>query len=376
MWALKEAEAAERKALEARERGIDLSPKTVTVAELLDRFVPDRRAKGRALRTIMRYEELAKLTIGPHIGTIPLAKLAPAHLSAWLATLQERGSVKRKALSPKSIWHAFMLLRSTLRWAVRHDLAWRNVAEVIDPPSVPRSQARAIDEQEAARFFKAANETRWGAFFRLALGTGARRGELLALRWEDVSIPDLGHATVTVRRAFVEPKGKGGRIVEKGTKTDRVRSIPLGELAIDALRSQWAMQTRERRECGPSHSDSGHVFQHERGGPIGRTLPLRRSPEPASSRKLGRHFTICDTRLLLGCWRRGSILPRSRASSGIRLRAPRWEFTRTFFPLPRRVRSRPSTSAWNAPSERNGNRFCVGRQPNGNRSISSDEKSL
>ena len=93
----KEAEAAERKALEARDRGIDLSPKTVTVAQLLDRFVVDRRAKGRALRTVMRYEELAKLTIAPHIGGIALAKLAPAHLSAWLATFQERGSAERKA---------------------------------------------------------------------------------------------------------------------------------------------------------------------------------------------------------------------------------------------------------------------------------------
>src|SRR5579863_7648546 len=116
----KEAEAAERKALEARDRGIDLSPKTVTVAQLLDRFIADRRAKGRALRTIMRYEELARLTIAPHIGSIPISKLAPAHLSAWLATIRERGSAKEKPLAPKSIWHGFMILRAALRWAVRH----------------------------------------------------------------------------------------------------------------------------------------------------------------------------------------------------------------------------------------------------------------
>jgi integrase len=271
----KEAEAAERKALEARDRGIDLSPKTVTVAELLDRFVADRRAKGRALRTVMRYEELARLTVAPHIGGVPLAKLAPAHLSAWLATLQERGSAKGKPLAPKSVWHAYMILRSALRWAVRHDLAWRNVADSIDAPSVPRSQARAIDEDEATRFFRVADATRWGPFFRLALGTGARRGELLALRWEDVSIPDLGQATLTVRRAFVEPKGKGGRIVEKGTKTDQVRSIPLGALAIDALHSQWASQALERRESGPAYTDTGHVFQHERGGPVGPDLATK-----------------------------------------------------------------------------------------------------
>lgn len=71
----KETEAAERKALEARDRGIDLSPKTISVAQLLDRFIADRRAKGRALRTVMRYDEFAKFRIAPHIGGIALANV-------------------------------------------------------------------------------------------------------------------------------------------------------------------------------------------------------------------------------------------------------------------------------------------------------------
>ena len=55
--------------------------------------------------------------------------------------------------------------------------------------------------------------TRCGPFFRIALGTGARRGELLALRWDDVTLPEVGAAALTVRRAFVEGKGKDSRIV-------------------------------------------------------------------------------------------------------------------------------------------------------------------
>jgi integrase len=296
----KDAEAAERKALDARDRGIDLSPKTVTVTQLLDRFIVDRRAKGRALRTVMRYDELAKLTISPHIGGIALAKLSPAHLSSWLATIAERGSAAEKPLAPKSVKHAFALLRSALRWAIRHDLAWRNVADAVDAPSVPRSQARAIDEDEAARFFQAADATRWGPFFRLALGTGARRGELLALRWEDVAIPEVGQAALTVRRAFVEPKGKGGRIVEKSTKTDQVRTIPLGALAVEALRRQWAMQAQERREAGSAYADTGHVFQHELGSPVG---PDRATKAFARSRKLSKvNATLHDLRHTAASW--------------------------------------------------------------------------
>ena len=117
---------------------IDLSPKTVTVAQLLDRFLAGRRVKGRALRTVMRYDELAKFTIAPHIGGIALAKLSPAHVSCWLATIKERGSVEKKRLAPKSVSHAFSLLRSALRWAIRHDLGSAvNVADAVDALSAP-----------------------------------------------------------------------------------------------------------------------------------------------------------------------------------------------------------------------------------------------
>lgn len=261
----KEAESAERKALEARDRGIDLSPKTITVADLLERYILDRRAKGRAVRTLQRYEELSKISVARHIGALTVLKLTPAHISTWLGKLHQEGSADDKPLSPKSVKHAFDLLRSALRWALRHDLVGRNVCDAIDAPAVPRSNARAIDEEEAARFLAAADETRWGPFFRLALGTGARRGELLALRWSDVKTPDIGSPSILIRRAVVEVRGEG--LVEKTTKTGRERSLPIGSLASEALERQRVQQAEERR-AAESYSNSGHVFQKPLGGAI------------------------------------------------------------------------------------------------------------
>lgn len=169
---------------------------------------------------------------------------------------------------------------------------------------MPRSQARAIDEDEAARFFKAADATRWGSFFRLALGTGARRGELLALRWEDVSIPEVGQPTLTLRRAFVEPKGKGGRIIEKATKTDHVRNIPLGALAVDALHVQWALQAQERAAEGSRYSDTGHVFQHDLGGPVAPDLATKAFARMRKRAKV--KATLHDLRHTAASWMLGS----------------------------------------------------------------------
>jgi integrase len=232
-----DAERAERDALSAKDRGVELSPRKVTVAEILERFIADRRSKQRALRTIDRYEGLVELSIVPHVGTLPLAKLTPAHVSGWLATLQEKGGARiakmdrkpvlrdgkrvveftNKPLSAKTTKHAYALLRSALRWAVRHDLAARNVAEAVDPPTVGRSQARALAEGEVTRLFAAADETRWGPFFRVALGTAARRGELLALRWSDVDFED---GTMTIARAVVETSGpkRGARVSDMSAR--------------------------------------------------------------------------------------------------------------------------------------------------------------
>ena len=92
----KEADAAERKALEARDRGIDLSPKTVTVAQLLDRYLADREALDRGAKTLQEYRGCADRLIRPHLGGIALAKLRPARIAEWVAMLLKRGGKQPK----------------------------------------------------------------------------------------------------------------------------------------------------------------------------------------------------------------------------------------------------------------------------------------
>ncbi len=78
----------------------------------------------------------------------------------------------------------------------------------------------------------------WGPFMRLALATGARRGELLALRWTDI---DFERATLTIRGALTQTKGG---VAEKGTKTDRVRGVAL-EVAA-SMRSDASARCKRR----------------------------------------------------------------------------------------------------------------------------------
>jgi len=258
----KDAERAEREALTARDRGVDIAPDRVTVGQLLDRYLKDRSALGRGAKTVERYESLVKHNLVPHIGSVPLSKLRPAHVSELVATLGKCGGFGGRALSAKSVKHAYALLKGALAWAVRQELVGRNVAEAVSPPTVGRGVVAAISVDEAKQLFAAADKGRWGPFMRLAIGTGARRGELLALRWSDV---DFYKATLCIRASLSETRSG---VVEKSTKTDRVRLVALASTALEALRRQRVLQAQDRFSAGAAYVDSGHVFQNQLGGTI------------------------------------------------------------------------------------------------------------
>lgn len=100
-------------ALQSRDRGIVLHPDRIDVAALLDRYVCDRAALGRGARTVERYEELVRLYLKPHVGSIALSKLKPAHVTELVTRLSEQGGVKGRPLSAKSVSHALPYCAST-----------------------------------------------------------------------------------------------------------------------------------------------------------------------------------------------------------------------------------------------------------------------
>lgn len=252
----KEADAAERGALEARDRGVDLSPKTVTVAEILVRYMERCRTKALSTKTLERYDALARCHILPVIAGVPLARLKPAHVLDVYARA-------KSGTSAKTVRHVHSLLHAALDWALEQNLCIRNVSDVSkrDLPKAEVSPARALTEDEAKRLIDAAAETPWQAFFVLALCTGARRGELCALLWSNV---DLDNATMTIARSVVRTNAG---LEFKGTKTGRVRTVPLNGLAVAALRAHRARQNEERLQKGGFYESAGLVFANEIGQP-------------------------------------------------------------------------------------------------------------
>jgi integrase len=217
-------------------------------------------------KTKERYRQLVEQQLVPHLGAIPLRKLHLADVKGWHATLAQRGGADERPLSKQTVWHAHRVLHRALTYAVELDLLPRNVAggKPGRPPMVRRREAASLTpEQHAELMHKLAGHPFYPIAL-LALASGARRGELLALRWSDV---DLDGASLRIARSL-EETGAGLRFKEPKTQHGR-RSMPLAPQAVEALRAHRRGQLELRMALGLGRpAPDALVFATPEGEPM------------------------------------------------------------------------------------------------------------
>ncbi len=215
----------------------------LTVRELALRWLASKEQRVAA-KTYAFYASHVRLYIAPALGSLRAERLRPAHveaaISAW--SLGKRNDRERGALSPRTVAHIFSTVRTMLRWGARMGLVLRNAADSVDPPRFESKEMHVLDPAGVARLLRAAQGTELQAIIAVAIGTGLRRGELLALRWSDV---DLDARRLHVRRSLETHKGVTRT---KPPKTARsARTIALPPFVIDVLRYEQVRQRESRR---------------------------------------------------------------------------------------------------------------------------------
>ncbi|HTI14507.1 MAG TPA: site-specific integrase, partial [Dictyobacter sp.] len=178
--------------------------------------------------------------------------------------------------SAQTVKHIHRLLHRALNDAVRWDLVTKNVCDRVDAPRVAKREMKAFTPQEAQSFLKAAQGDPLETLYILALTTGMRRGELLALKWEDINFKQ---EMLQVRRTIAHIPHQGFITAEPKTVKSR-RSITLTTLAIEALKQHRAQQNEQRLKAGPAWIDQDWIFCKKDGTPIEPSTLLRRSFYP------------------------------------------------------------------------------------------------
>jgi integrase len=262
-----DAEQWLRDELQRAREGRPTVPSTTTVAELLDEWLAVRRP-ALELNTYNEYHRVVEHRIKPHLGRYKVRDLRPGHVAAMLHALRQPGANRRgksrRPLTETSLQHTYVTIKSAIDYAVRQRLLAHNVMADVDRPRRDATSITVWSAHELAAFLAHTEGERLWPLFRLASHTGARRSELLGLRWSHV---DLAAATVSVvsRRTRV-----GYKMVERaGTKTAAgARVIDLDPDTVTALKLWRKAQAAERAAWGEAYTDTGYVFTDDSGQPL------------------------------------------------------------------------------------------------------------
>ncbi|MEQ9247468.1 MAG: site-specific integrase [Nitratireductor sp.] len=238
-----------------------VEPARMDVAEYLRRWLTDYAGPNVSPKSLERYVQIVENNLIPAIGHHRLATLKPLHIqslySKALLTGRHDGN---GGLSPQTVLHFHRVLHKALSQAVKWQLLARNPADAVDPPKPERKTMRALDEEETAALLTLFEDTSLHMPVLLAVTTGLRRGEILALRWEDI---DLKTGKITVLRS-VEQTGKSIRF--KRPKTERSsRNVALPSFTVEALRQHRIEQATIRLAVGPGYNDNNLVCARETG---------------------------------------------------------------------------------------------------------------
>jgi integrase len=219
---------------------------------------------GLAGKTAERYRQLIDAQIIPHLGAIVLQKLKPANIASWHNKLILGGGKDGRPLSARTVGHAHRVLHRALARAAAVELVSRNVASVVKPPKVDEIEIESLKAGAIDTVLNALKGHTLEPIAVLALSSGARRGEMLALNWANV---DLDAGTIKIERSleqtkagllFKAPKTKNGR---------RVVSLP--PIAVDALRAHRRRWLELRMALGQGKPEpDALVFSAFDGSPI------------------------------------------------------------------------------------------------------------
>lgn len=233
-----------------------------TVADLIEQWL--LLASPELSPTTARgYRWIVDTYIVPTLGTVPLARLRPAQLDTFYAHLRDKGGAKGRPLAPATVRQVHAILRRALGQAVRWGWLATNPALQATAPRIRRPEVAPPEPADVLQLIEVADaeDPDLSAFLRTSVTTGARRGELCALRWRDL---DLKARTVTISHNLVE--GSEGRLVEKDTKTHAARRIALDATTMEVLRMHRQRMDERARICGSVVGDDAYVFTRSVNG--------------------------------------------------------------------------------------------------------------
>jgi integrase len=237
-----------------------------TLAMLLDEFLKQHAEENLAPKTVERYREMVTY-LAPELLAMNMTEITPLHCSReWTRLLKSGGHTRKtkapRPMKPKTVRNIAGVVSSAFLRAIKWGLATVNPVTHSDLPKVRKRAGMALLPSEQDVLIGCANGP-WclPPFLEMSSATGARRGEVLALRWSDVK-----GATVFVDRSLCQTRAG---LVFKSTKTEEPRKVELPPSMLACLEAHRQRQDEFRRQFGADYrSDLDLIFANPDGTPL------------------------------------------------------------------------------------------------------------
>lgn len=285
------AEAVLRDKLAEHHLGIMQMPTQMTVSELLRDWLEGCKAR-LAATTVSGYEIAIRKHISPNIGRIKLSELQPLQLQRLYSDLLKKG------LSERTVQWVHIVCSASLKQAVRWGIINKNPAEMVDAPKPRKKDMRTIDSVDLPEFLSLIEKCAYADVVKLALYTGMRRGELLALTWDDI---DFQRQCLYVRRNIVRVRKES---ITKEPKTDHSRRTVILPMAAISLLARMRAQattglvfTKNGKPIIPTSVTSGFNYTLKGTRFQGIRFHDMRHSHASLFLKAGGHFKVLQERL-------------------------------------------------------------------------------
>lgn len=229
---------------------------TATFAQLSEKWLALAES-DLSPTTLRRYKNLLSKRILPALGDRPVSSIKAMELDDLY-----QGLVRRVGLSPATVRQAHAIIRRSLRQAVLWGWISSNPAANATPPRVAKSDLSPPDLEQIGELLRVAHDTDpdLARFLHIAATTGARRGELCAMRWSNINFEAR---TLTIERSIVEVPGG---LFEKDTKTHANRRIALDIDTLAVFEDQLEDAEALASETGRAVDNDGFVFSKDNDG--------------------------------------------------------------------------------------------------------------
>ncbi|MBR6996160.1 MAG: tyrosine-type recombinase/integrase [Ruminococcus sp.] len=248
--------AAEKAAMEFEDQvqnGLAGSQRSLKLADFVPMYL-DIKKDILAPRTYETYSKTINSLILPLLGHIKLVELKPAHIQQFIKYIQDNSKI-----SPSTVKRKLAILQSILHQAVKLGLIQTNPAnaERLTMPKTITPKVEIFTKQEAVEMLSCLEDEplQYKVIVYLAIMSGAREGELTALKFSDV---DFINNRITIERAAYKLKGEP--VTTKSPKDNDVRTVKIDEYTVDLIRQLQAEKEAERQRLGTAWKGDEWLF--------------------------------------------------------------------------------------------------------------------